>query len=145
MYLLLLQVNTQLLAKVDNLLKVGKANFRPPPKVDSLVVRVELKNPPPPVNFTEWDGLVRILFNRKHKTVRAIMTQKSILSVLEDNMRTYISLNNLMLPDPFPSMKDIVEEVLTTEEFSDKRAARMDQDDFLRLLAAFNAKGIHFS
>jgi 18S rRNA (adenine1779-N6/adenine1780-N6)-dimethyltransferase len=140
-----MQVNTQLLAKVENLLKVGRGNFRPPPKVDSLVVRVELKNPPPPVNFTEWDGLVRILFNRKHKTIRAIMTQKSILGVLEDNMRTNISLNNLPLPEPFPLMKAVVEEVLTAEECSDKRAARMDQDDFLRLLAAFNAKGIHFS
>ena len=49
-----LSVNTQLLAKVENLLKVGKANFRPPPKVDSMVVKIELKNPPPPVNFTEW-------------------------------------------------------------------------------------------
>ena len=39
-----LSVNTQLLAKVDNLLKVGKANFRPPPKVDSMVVRIEIKN-----------------------------------------------------------------------------------------------------
>ena len=138
-------MNTQLLAKVDNLLKVGKANFRPPPKVDSLVVRIELKNPPPPINFTEWDGLVRILFNRKHKTIRAIMTHKSILVVLEGNMRTYLSLNNIPAPDPFPVMKDIIEEVLTEQEFSDKRAAKMDQDDFLRLLAAFNAKGIHFS
>ena len=48
-----LSVNTQLLAKVENLLKVGKANFRPPPKVDSLVVRIEIRNPPPPVNFVE--------------------------------------------------------------------------------------------
>ena len=54
-----LSVNTQLLAKVDQLLKVGKQNFRPPPKVESRVVRIELKNPPPPVNFTEWDGMVR--------------------------------------------------------------------------------------
>jgi 18S rRNA (adenine1779-N6/adenine1780-N6)-dimethyltransferase len=45
-------------------MKVGKANFRPPPKVDSQVVRIELKNPPPPINFIEWDGLVRMLFNR---------------------------------------------------------------------------------
>ena len=59
-----LSVNTQLLAKVDTLMKVGKANFRPPPKVDSQVVRIELKNPPPPINFIEWDGLVRMLFNR---------------------------------------------------------------------------------
>jgi 18S rRNA (adenine1779-N6/adenine1780-N6)-dimethyltransferase len=53
-----LSVNTQLLAKVDQLLKVGKNNFRPPPKVESRVVRIELKNPPPPVNFVEWDGMV---------------------------------------------------------------------------------------
>jgi 18S rRNA (adenine1779-N6/adenine1780-N6)-dimethyltransferase len=54
-----LSVNTQLLAKVDQLLKVARNNFRPPPKVESRVVRIELKNPPPPVNFTEWDGMVR--------------------------------------------------------------------------------------
>jgi 18S rRNA (adenine1779-N6/adenine1780-N6)-dimethyltransferase len=47
-----LSVNTQLLAKVDQLLKVGRNNFRPPPKVESRVVRIEPKNPPPPVNFT---------------------------------------------------------------------------------------------
>ena len=57
-----LSVNTQLLAKVDQLLKVGKHNFRPPPKVESRVVRIELKNPPPPVNFTEWDGMVSLFF-----------------------------------------------------------------------------------
>ena len=53
-----LSVNTQLLAKVDQLMKVGRNNFRPPPKVESRVVRIELRNPPPPVNFTEWDGMV---------------------------------------------------------------------------------------
>lgn len=31
--------------------QVGKNNFRPPPKVESSVVRIEPKNPPPPVNF----------------------------------------------------------------------------------------------
>lgn len=55
-----LSVNVQLLAKVDQLMKVGKQNFRPPPKVESRVVRIVLKNPPPPVNFVEWDGMVRI-------------------------------------------------------------------------------------
>jgi len=64
-----LSVNTQLLAKVDQLLKVGKNNFRPPPKVESRVVRIELKNPPPPVNFVEWDGMVSatILFPTQAK------------------------------------------------------------------------------
>lgn len=140
-----LTVNTQLLAKVENLIKVGKANFRPPPKVDSLVVKIELRNPPPPINFTEWDGLVRMLFNRKHKTIRAIMTNKSAVTVIEENVRTHMSLMSLPLPDPFPDMKSLVEQVLTEEGYSDRRAAQMDIDDFIRLLAAFNAKGVHFA
>jgi ribosomal RNA small subunit methyltransferase A len=36
-----LSVNTQLLARTTHILKVGKNNFRPPPKVDSSVVRIE--------------------------------------------------------------------------------------------------------
>ena len=54
-----LSINTQLLARVDHLMKVGKNNFRPPPKVESSVVRIEPRNPPPPINFKEWDGLTR--------------------------------------------------------------------------------------
>ena len=52
--------------------QVGKNNFRPPPKVDSSVVRIEPRHPPPPVNFLEWDGLVRLCFGRKNKTLGAI-------------------------------------------------------------------------
>ena len=32
-------------------MKVGRNNFRPPPKVESSVVRLEPRNPPPPINF----------------------------------------------------------------------------------------------
>lgn len=78
-------MNVQLLAKVDHLLKVGKNNFRPPPKVESSVVRIEPKNPPPPINYIEWDGLLRICFLRKNKQLGAIFKIKSILKVLQKN------------------------------------------------------------
>ena len=42
-----------------------KEQLPTPPKVDSRVVRIELKNPPPPVNFVEWDGLVQLCFNQE--------------------------------------------------------------------------------
>ena len=32
-------------------LQVGKNNFRPPPQVESCVVRIEPFNPPPPINY----------------------------------------------------------------------------------------------
>ena len=46
-----LSVNVQLLAKVEHIMKVGRNNFRPPPKVESSVVRIEPRNPPPPISF----------------------------------------------------------------------------------------------
>lgn len=87
-----LSVNTQLLARVSHLLKVGKNNFRPPPKVDSSVVRIEPRKPLPPVNFKEWDGLIRLCFNRKNKTLGSIFRQKSVLSLLEKNYKTLHAL-----------------------------------------------------
>ncbi|CAN0442546.1 unnamed protein product [Discosporangium mesarthrocarpum] len=42
-------------------------------------------------------------------------------------------------------VKTILEEVLSQDSFAGKRAAQMDIDDLLELLAAFNAKGLHFA
>ncbi|KAL2246805.1 ribosomal RNA small subunit methyltransferase-like [Sesamum indicum] len=102
-----LSVNTQLLARVNHLLKVGRNNFRPPPKVDSSVVRIEPRKPLPPMNFKEWDGLVRICFNRKNKTLGSLFRQKTVLSLLEKNYKTLQALQ------------------LTSEEFSDDKEMAM--------------------
>ena len=90
-----LSVNTQLLAKVDQLLKVGRNNFRPPPKVDSRVVRIEPRNPRPDVNFVEWDGMVRLLFNRKHKTLYSVLNTKQTLKLLTENYKTARALRDV--------------------------------------------------
>lgn len=87
-----LSVNTQLLSRVYHLLKVNKNNFRPPPKVDSSVVRIEPRNPLPPISFKEWDGLIRLCFSRKNKTLGAIFRQKNVLSLVEKNFKTFQAL-----------------------------------------------------
>ena len=71
-----LSVNVQLLSRVDHLMKVSKNSFKPPPKVESSVVRIEPKFPPPKINFVEWDSLLRIWFLRKNKTLSALFRQK---------------------------------------------------------------------
>jgi len=143
-----LSVNTQLLAKVDQLMKVGRNNFRPPPKVESRVVRIELRNPPPPVNFTEWDGMIRLLFNRKNKTLRAVLLTKSTIKLLDENIRTQRALNgnnNSMTDYEEKMAEQIIEEVVAMEQWKGKRASKLDLDDFLALLAEFNKRGVHFA
>lgn len=139
-----LSLNTQLLARVDHLMKVGKNNFRPPPKVESSVVRIEPKNPPPAINYQEWDGLTRIAFNRKNKTLGSEFNTKNVLGLLEKNYRIHCSMNNKEIADSF-DMKAKVEEILNKNSFSLKRARTMDIDDFLQLLHDFNLEGIHFA
>ncbi|XP_003739917.1 probable dimethyladenosine transferase [Galendromus occidentalis] len=137
-----LSVNTQLLARVDIIMKVGKNNFRPPPKVESAVIRLEPRNPPPNIDYTSWDGLLRVCFVRKNKTLAAEFTQGSVLQMLEKNYRSLASVKNRSLPASF-DMKQLVKDCLG--EYAEKRARQLDVDDFLQLLLNFTSKGVMFN
>ena len=199
-----LAANVQLLSRVNHLLKVGANNFRPPPKVDSSVVRIEPRRPPPPVHFGEWDGLLRLAFGRKNRTLGALFKQGAALALLEHNARTHEALANaanavnasssivsasaaaaarpsgieaMAVDDsvacaaagdgeaevpaasasaaasPHQRRRGKVSEefrarvarVVESSGFEQARASKMSQDEFLGLLAHFNAAGIHFA
>lgn len=40
---------------------------------------------------------------------------------------------------------EIIEEVVGMEQWKDKRANKLDLDDFLALLTEFNKRGVHFA
>ncbi|KAK7744529.1 Dimethyladenosine transferase [Cytospora paraplurivora] len=92
-----LSVNAQFFAKITHIMKVGKQNFRPPPQVESSVVRIEpyLGKDRPTVSWAEFDGLLRIVFSRKNKTVRASFGTKEVMAMVEKNYRTWCALNNV--------------------------------------------------
>ena len=92
-----LSANVQLYSKVDLLMHVGKNNFRPAPLVESSVVRMVPLDPPPPIKFEEFDGLGRIVFSRRNKTVHATFMAKGVMEMLEKNWRTWCSLQNKVI------------------------------------------------
>jgi 18S rRNA (adenine1779-N6/adenine1780-N6)-dimethyltransferase len=139
-----LSVNTQLFAKVEHVMKVGRNNFRPPPQVESSVVRVEPINPPPPIAFEEWDGLLRICFMRKNKTLAANFKTTNVLMMIEANYKTWCAQQDCMIEDGF-DCKTMVVGILEGAGYAEHRASKMDIDDFLKLLAAFHQSGIHFA
>ncbi|KAI0351682.1 rRNA adenine dimethylase [Trametes cingulata] len=139
-----LSANVQLYSKVDLVMHVSKNNFRPPPKVESSVVRIVPRDPPPPVEFGEFDGLGRIIFGRRNKTVHANFMAKGVMEMLESNWKTWASVNNVMIEDD-TNFKKKVEQVLEDTGFAESRAAKMDLNDLLKLLAAFHDVGIHFA
>jgi len=223
-----LSVNAQFWAKITHILKVGKNNFKPPPQVESSVVRIEPKlgNDRPKVSWDEWDGMLRICFVRKNRTMRASwLGTKEVLGLVERNYRVWCAMNNIAIDetivgaeeededmdgdigmssgiaralaagsdewdgimdvdgegdnagddDEVPSffkeeaarvereagmkskskkkktrvaelVREKIRKVLEDDtELADKRAGKCDENDFLRLLFAFNQEGIHFS
>jgi 18S rRNA (adenine1779-N6/adenine1780-N6)-dimethyltransferase len=209
-----LSVNAQMWAKIDHIMKVGKNNFKPPPQVESSVIRMVPKNPRPQINYEEWDGLLRIVFVRKNKTLRSsFIGTSSIMELLEANYRTWCAQNDIPVEDgpvevanddamamdmgeeqeegqaaeePVDEVMDMddddvpdffkettnarleaalkngasrkkrgkvaelvrekVRQVLDDDTgLGEKRARMCDENDFLKLLWAFNQKGIHFN
>ena len=83
-----------------DIMKVGKNNFKPPPAVESSVVRLVPKNPRPQISYDEWDGLLRIVFVRKNKTLRAsFFGTTSVMDLLESNYRMWCAQNNVPVDD----------------------------------------------
>ncbi|KAL1844515.1 hypothetical protein VTK73DRAFT_2379 [Phialemonium thermophilum] len=221
-----LSVNSQFWAKCTHIMKVGRNNFRPPPQVDSSVVRIEPKlgRDRPNISFEEFDGMLRFCFNRKNKTLRASWFTKEVLAIVEKNYRLYCAMNNIPVDDtviegggdpdadddddgddenmdlddatrskgpaagedgdggmdvddddtpdffreaagaasanqpppktPSRRQKTKVGELVREKirkvledvtELADKRASKCDENDFLKLLFAFNSEGIHFA
>jgi len=125
-------------------MNVGKNNFRPAPMVESSVVRVVPRDPPPPVKFEEFDGLNRVLFSRRNKTVHGNFMAKGVVGMLEKNWRTWCVENDQMIEDKV-DMKAKIEKVLEDTNNSENRPAKMDVNDLLKLLSAFHDIGIHFA
>jgi len=138
-----LALNTRLFVKVTCVCKVGRKNFSPPPEVDSMVVKVVPRDPPIQVDFREWDGLMRICFGRKNKSLRASFNTTHCLKTLQDNYTTWCALTGAK-PEK-KSMKDLVLEVLNGLKLAEQRAIKLDLDTYFKLLLAFNKRGIHFT
>lgn len=90
-----LSVNAQFHAICSHILKVGKNNFSPPPQVESSVVRIEPRPDRPDISWEELDGMLRICFNRKNKTLRSSFFVKQVRELIERNWVTWAS----MFPD----------------------------------------------
>jgi 18S rRNA (adenine1779-N6/adenine1780-N6)-dimethyltransferase len=190
-------------------MKVGKNNFKPPPQVESSVVRIEPKmgSERPGVSWEEWDGMLRICFVRKNRILRASwLGTREVLSMVERNYRVWCAMNDIPLDDTVLGEMDVdeggeeeewggimdvdadeeeeddtpaffkedaekrekekgsktkskkkktrvaelvkekIRKVLEDDtDLADKRSGKCDENDFLRLLSAFNAEGIHFA
>ncbi|KAF8823010.1 putative ribosomal Rna (adenine(1779)-N(6)/adenine(1780)-N(6))- dimethyltransferase [Cardiosporidium cionae] len=137
-----LAINVRLFCKVSRVCKVSAGSFNPAPQVDSMIVKLTPRNPPLQVDFQEWDGLMRICFSCKRKTLNAVFNRNAVLNMLESNYKTWCSLNKEKPTlQPF---KQFCLSILEDVGLARYRSINIEIDSFFQLLLAFNCKGIHF-
>lgn len=140
-------LNMQLFCKTSAGTKISGRNFTPPIKSDVTLLRIEKRKSSnklaEKLNFNEWDGLTRICFNRKNKTLFSIFKKKTVRNMLLDNYKAYCELNDCEFDENI-DMKVLLEEILTNSELLEARTKELHIEDYLKLLLEFNKKGIHF-
>jgi len=139
-----LSTNTQLLSRVDHLMKISKNSFKPPPKVESSVVRLEPKRPAPTVPFEEWDGLIKICFNRPNKTLGGNFHVKAVLKRLAEGHERYARTTG-QEPVPLSRVKELSEEALAETGLVQRRTKTLEEAEFLTLLNAFHRRDLYFA
>jgi 18S rRNA (adenine1779-N6/adenine1780-N6)-dimethyltransferase len=142
-----LSVNAQFFARISHIMKVSKNNFKPPPQVESSVVRIEPKTNRPSISWEEWDGMLRICFVRKNKTLRASWMTPKVRAMVERNWITWASMypQNVAEGDiDFLLGKEIPDQlcdVETDEEMDQATDAGEDNDDIFANVASNNSEG----
>lgn len=140
-----LSANVQLLARVQHLIKVSRNSFKPPPRVDSSVVRIEPKEVPA-VDLVQWDAMLRIVFLRKNKTLGAIFKTKPVLETLEKNLLLHNSLKDTVVEKYCTSeIKQRVLAVLSGIDKLETRPRTLGVQEFISLLREFSKHNFHFS
>lgn len=135
-----LSVNAQLLSHIAHVMKVSKNSFRPPPQVESSVVRVTPYSPPPALDFADWDGLLRVLFLRKNKTIAANFKSGDLFKVIHENHQRRNPKTALTEAE----LRNRALRILEDSGVGQQRAAKMKKEEFLDLFQKFNNAGIHF-
>lgn len=141
-----LSVNAQLLARCSHLMKISKNSFNPPPKVESSVIRMDPKHPPPDVDFEEWDGMIKYIFNRKNKKLTSIFRTKTAVEELRKKYIAFQKMESTMeteVPISPEQFKQLLDTVLSDPMFQ-CRGKSLDESALMALLGHFTKHGIHF-
>jgi len=170
-----LSVSVQIRANVQHVMKVSRKSFRPPPKVESSIVRIEPKRHQPNIDMDEFDGLVKICFSRKNKTLGSIFKLAAVRNLVNSNTRKSESSrdgNGIFeeLPEKEIDFQEeeidfaenrigvaeketritekeegSIEKALKESKLEKERASKMSVEEFLFLLIKFKECGVSFS
>ncbi|POM62583.1 Dimethyladenosine transferase [Phytophthora palmivora] len=137
-----LSANTALVADVTSVVKVPRQHFLPPPKVDSRVIKLVPRAASTPalpedeLFFQKFDTLLRLCFERKNKTLRALLLAKTARS------QYVVKESVLAEEDTHQAITERVEAALEASGLTSNRAVKVSVGEFMKLMQQLHDRGI---
>jgi 18S rRNA (adenine1779-N6/adenine1780-N6)-dimethyltransferase len=138
-----LSANTALVADVTSVVKVPREHFLPPPKVDSRVIKLTPRAASTPalpddaLFFQKFDALLRLCFERKNKTLRALLLAKTARS-------QYVLKEDALAEgeDKHQAITERVEDALEASGLTSNRAVKVSVGAFMQLMQELKDRGV---
>eukprot|EP01056_Protomagalhaensia_sp_Gyna25_P005747 Protomagalhaensia_sp_Gyna_25__5746@NODE_82_length_5396_cov_47_429905_g63_i0_p3_GENE_NODE_82_length_5396_cov_47_429905_g63_i0NODE_82_length_5396_cov_47_429905_g63_i0_p3_ORF_typecomplete_len383_score60_47RrnaAD/PF00398_20/1_1e70PCMT/PF01135_19/2_8e12Methyltransf_31/PF13847_6/8_3e10MTS/PF05175_14/2_8e09Ubie_methyltran/PF01209_18/5_5e08Ubie_methyltran/PF01209_18/1_9e03Methyltransf_25/PF13649_6/1_7e07N6_Mtase/PF02384_16/2_5e06N6_Mtase/PF02384_16/1_3e02NodS/PF05401_11/7_8e07NodS/PF05401_11/1_8e03PrmA/ len=152
-----LGVNAQVFCSVSRVCHVAAASFNPPPKVDSIVIMLKPKQRVEILDYAQWDGMLRVLFSRKRRTLQASLrktrTARKLMGISEARAGlTNQPISDLPLSDKTVAFKARIDEALNglaTQGYPDgwakRRTIGLSIEELLVLQKRLHDMGIFFA
>ncbi len=123
--------------------RINGGCFYPVPPVESALINIFPRNPPPVFDFSEFNSLTKMCFCEKRRTLKNVFTRPAIQKQLELNYKMHCSFQRIPASTlPFPKY---LEGILVKSGLADYPAKYLRPTDMERLLEAFHGEGIFFA
>ena len=138
-----LSMNAALFVRSERVHRINGACFYPVPPIESALVRLTPRNPPPLFNFAEFSAMTKIAFIEKRRGLKTVFSRPFVEKTLEANYKQYCSFHRIPTSTlPFPQY---LQSALTDSSLAEFPAKHLAPDAMEHLLSIFHARGIFFT
>jgi 18S rRNA (adenine1779-N6/adenine1780-N6)-dimethyltransferase len=138
-----LSMNASVFVRSERIHRINGGCFYPVPPVESALVRLTPRNPPPIFDFDEFNELTRVAFIEKRKALKTVFSRPSVLASLELKYKEFCSFHRISTsPISFPKY---LQEIIESVGLAEYPAKALPAEAMEALLLALHEKGIYFT
>lgn len=138
-----LSMNASIFVRTERIQRINGACFYPVPPVESALVRLTPRNPPPVFDLLEFNSMTKIAFIEKKRALKAVFSRPFVELTLERNYKNYCSFHRIPTSTlPFPKY---LQSALADSGLADYPAKHLTPEAMEYLLNFFHERGIFFS
>jgi 18S rRNA (adenine1779-N6/adenine1780-N6)-dimethyltransferase len=137
-----LSMNTSIFFRTERITRVNGACFYPVPPIESALVRLTPRVPPPRFDFDEFNSLVKTVFIEKKRNLKYIFSRPSVEKQLEVNYKNFCSFYRFAT-NPMGFQKYLMS-AIDDAGLSNYCAKQLPPEAMEHLLNLLHNRGIYF-